>query len=218
MPWAMEGRANDGEVDLAVLRCLRSQDERGGAEAQRGMDQAGPRCVPPCLSQGPWCSLTHAFLTGLLEGNNGAIADNPRDPQEHDNVQLASVLEGSGPLASSGAEQPIPPILADTWRAFEQGYREYGGQEEWLAHFEHDVLPCEGGPAWDAFGDYSGSGYTSSAQFSVDSWDTVVAATGLSDPRSGYDVGANVAWWSTHIEHPGGSGGWPTCWWRGTVP
>ena len=115
MPWAMEGGANDGEVDLAVLRCLRSQDERGGAEAQRGMDQAGPRCVPPCLSQGrqPWCSLTHAFLTGLLAlGEEGdARVDNQRAAAQQRLLEVPPV-RGADAFPAS-----VAIVLADTWRA-----------------------------------------------------------------------------------------------------
>ena len=119
-----------------------------------------------------------------------------------------------------------PEERAAAIAAFSAGYLGHGGRPEWLTQLVEDVLPCEGGsddaepPAqpWWRFGDYTGSGYVSPAQFAPGSWATASAATGRSDPNNGYDVGANVGWWSTHISHPGGTGGWPTCWWEGVVP
>ena len=102
-------------------------------------------------------------------------------------------------------------LIAD----FERGYRDFGGREEWLAHFINDVMPCEGGLLWYEFGDYSASGYISAAQFHYQSWATASAATGATNPRSAFDVGANVAWWSNNVSDPWGSGGWPVCGHRG---
>jgi len=133
-----------------------------------------------------------------------ALEDVAREPRP-----LADAHNAGGPAAAIGA--------------FSAGYLEHGGRAEWLTHFLADVMPCEGGgddepQPWWLFGDYSGSGYVSPAQFDAGSWATASAATGRTDPHNGYDVGANVGWWSAHIEHPGGTGGWPTCWWRGVVP
>ena len=100
------------------------------------------------------------------------------------------------------------------WLRFLSGYRDWGGREEWLRHFVEDVLPCESGE-WGA---WYANGYVSRAQFDPGSWATAIQHTGLDDPADPYHVGAAVAWWGNNIAHPGGSGGWPTCWWRGEVP
>ncbi len=100
------------------------------------------------------------------------------------------------------------------WAAFAEGYLDYDGRPEWLRHFIEDVLPCES----SHWGGWYPNGYVSRAQFHVLSWATAVWATNLDRPDDPYAVGANVAWWSNAIEHPGGTGGWATCWWRGVVP
>jgi hypothetical protein len=103
--------------------------------------------------------------------------------------------------------------------AFRAGYRDYGGNPAWEEHLVTDViLECENrGRGW--FWDWTlGDFYWSVAQFHPDSWARAAALSGLGDPTNPYHVGANVAWWSNAIEHPGGTGGWATCWWQGDVP
>ena len=73
-----------------------------------------------------------------------------------------------------------------------------------------NVAPCEGGPDW-SIANY-GNGYVSRFQFNAGSWSTVARATGFRDGTDPYAVGANVAWWITHIKDPGSTEGWPTCW------
>jgi hypothetical protein len=99
---------------------------------------------------------------------------------------------------------------------FARGYAGYGGPVAYLQHFIEDVLPCEGGPDW-SITDYHNS-YISRLQFSPGSWRAAAAATGRDDGADPYAVGANAAWWVQHIDSPGGTGGWPVCWWRGLVP
>lgn len=116
-------------------------------------------------------------------------------------------------------------VIGDAWRcggqpcegiaAFSQGYRDGGGREEWLTHFINDVLPCEGS-AWEGYDGYNS--YYTRAQFSIDTWAKVVAHLGYAAPDDPYFVGRAVAWWSSVISYPGDTSGWPTCWWRGTVP
>jgi hypothetical protein len=96
---------------------------------------------------------------------------------------------------------------------FINGYRAYGGPAEWEANAWLTVTTCEGSQ-WEG---YYGP-YWSRAQFSADTWAKVRAGTGLSDPDDPYTVGAGVAWWINALlaegSHPGGTGGWPVCWWR----
>lgn len=111
---------------------------------------------------------------------------------------------------------------------FLAGYRSAGGPALYDAHLVNDVLPCEGNDpeievAWyDHFTIPYRNGYISPAQFSPDSWATAALHTGLSDPTDVNTVGANTGWWIKALEaegsHPGGSGGWSVCWWRGVVP
>ena len=129
---------------------------------------------------------------------------------------------GVGVREVAAPERLAPAPTPDTDRAaigddaelggFPEGYADYGGNPAWLDHFVSAVLPCEGGPEWFEFPAYA-NGYVSAAQFAPGSWATAAAATGLWDETDPYTVGANVAWWSSHIEHPGGTGGWPVCWW-----
>ena len=122
---------------------------------------------------------------------------------------------------------PVPaPVLAeppaaayavvDGDAAFIAGYLDHGGNPAWQAHFLYDVAPCEGGPTW-GIADY-GNGYISRLQFHPGSWATAATHTGLWDGADPYHVGANVAWWSGAIDHPGTTSGWPYCWWVGSVP
>lgn len=70
------------------------------------------------------------------------------------------------------------------------------------------VIQCESSWVVDPGGYHYGL-----AQFDAGTWDTVSAATGLSDWRQPYHQGANMAVWLGMIDEPGGSGGWPWCWW-----
>ena len=130
---------------------------------------------------------------GLLEvarERNGSIYDAPG----------AAVLRG------------VEAIIC-SWACFRQGFQDFDGNPEWEDRFV-DVLLCEG----DYWVGYSGppvSRYISRAQFDPGSWATATAATELSDPDNPYHVGANMAWWSGAISHPGDSSGWPGCWRRG---
>jgi len=105
----------------------------------------------------------------------------------------------------------------DADAAFLQGYRDFGGRPEWERHFVDDVIPnCEnyGRPDSGWYWDWSmGDVHLSAAQFHPNSWGRAAQLTGLSDPTNLYHVGANVAAWSNAISHPGGTGGWPYCWW-----
>ena len=126
----------------------------------------------------------------------------------------------SCPNVVAPADQPELPILQAATileqedGAFLQGYRDYGGNPAWEAHWLLDVLPCESGH-WGQ--DWYANGYRSRAQFHPGSWATASAITGQIDGSDPYAVGANVAAWSNLIAHPGSTAGWPTCWWRGVV-
>jgi len=102
----------------------------------------------------------------------------------------------------------LPPDKA----AFVAGYRDGGGNPAWEEHFLNVVIPCESRWSWTPSEEAK---HLSVAQFHPDSWRRAAAHTGLADPAKLYDVGANVAWWSSHITSPGGTGGWPACWWAG---
>jgi len=94
---------------------------------------------------------------------------------------------------------------------FARGYTDAGGPPAYLDHFINDVIgDCEYG--WEPY--YPKNEYLSRAQFNAGSW----ATAGGGDPADDYTVGRNVAHWVGLISEPGGSGGWPVCWWRGTVP
>lgn len=54
------------------------------------------------------------------------------------------------------------------------------------------------------------------AQFHPDTWDTVAGRTGLDDYRNPYHQGYNAATWATLVDNPGGTAGWPICWWAGS--
>ena len=116
------------------------------------------------------------------------------------------------PVSAPSVHSDLP--TSDPSGAFADGFRAWGGREEWLEHFVNDVLPCES----SEWGGWYDNGYVSRGQFDPGSWATAVGNTGLSDPTNPYAVGAAIAWWSNAIEHPGSTGGWPTCWWRGVVP
>lgn len=108
----------------------------------------------------------------------------------------------------------VDAIICAPWDCFRQGYQDFGGNPEWEDRFVDVIDTCESrNHKWDDTYPL----YASRAQFHPDSWRRVVDATGLSDPASPYHVGGNVAWWSNAID-PGGTGGWPVCWWRGIAP
>ncbi len=111
------------------------------------------------------------------------------------------------PVVRQGAERGS---LTEAWQRFSDGYAAYQGEPAWLAHFVNVVLPCES----SEWGGWYSNGYVSRAQFSPGSWATAVQHTALADPTDPYHVGANVAYWSGAIDHPGSSAGWPTCWWQ----
>jgi hypothetical protein len=118
-------------------------------------------------------------------------------------------------IASPFVQEEAENDLA--WESFRQGYGDRGGVAAWEDHFVDDVLPCEAG-RWTGYYGPPVSRYISRAQFHPGSWATTTSATGLSDPDNPYHVGANVAWWSRNISHPGSLGGWAECWKRGTIP
>lgn len=140
----------------------------------------------------------------LPDGKDAAL------PQPGGNDRVRQSFVGYRELICS---KPWPCAEALAIEQFIAGYRDYGGNPTWEAHWIEDVLPCEGGPEWWRFGPYD-NGYISPVQFHGGSWATAFAATGLSDPYDPFHVGANVAWWSNRVD-PGGTGGWPVCWHRG---
>ena len=89
------------------------------------------------------------------------------------------------------------------------GYRAFGGPPEYERWFIEHVIPCESRAQIDP----GNPDYIGPMQFHPDSWARASAGTGLTDRYSWYAHGAATAWWVLRIEHPGGSGGWPTCWW-----
>jgi hypothetical protein len=107
--------------------------------------------------------------------------------------------------------------VRDAWQCgspqdclFAYGYLQHQGPTVHLRRLLENVAPCEGGPDWDVH-DYH-NGYLSRLQFTPGSWATAAHATGLDDFTDPYSVGANVAWWISHIDDPGSSEGWPVCW------
>lgn len=140
---------------------------------------------------------------GEVRTDVGQVAPQP--------IGTSRVYGGSG--ADVGQAPDIQALAA-----FRAGYRDFGGNPAWERHFLDDViLGCENrayGWVWHP----EASNYVSVAQFTVGSWTTASTATGLNNPYDLYHVGANVAWWSNAIEHPGGTGGWPECWQEGIVP
>jgi hypothetical protein len=103
-----------------------------------------------------------------------------------------------------------PPTPEDRFAA---GYRDAGGPPQLLDHFVANVLPCEGGASWDYPVGHA-SGYVSRAQFHPGSWATARRHVDV-DPTDPYEVGYAVGRWLQLIDEPGGTGGWPVCYWRG---
>lgn len=100
---------------------------------------------------------------------------------------------------------------------FARGFVDAGGPLQYLRHLLEDVRPCEGN-----FGVAYANGYVSAFQFTPGTWAAMARKTGLWDPLNPYDVGANVAALIVELERsgvsPGSSGGWPVCFWRGSIP
>ena len=113
------------------------------------------------------------------------------------------------PVSAPSVHSDLP--TSDPSGAFADGFRAWGGREEWLEHAYRVVTECEGSQ-WVG---YYGTPYWSRAQFSADTWAKVTAITGLADPDAPFDTGANMAVWIglIGIEAAGTSSGWPSCWW-----
>jgi len=114
----------------------------------------------------------------------------------------------------AGLIRPIPEAQVQGRAAIEQpfreGYRDAGGPATLERHFIETVIPCESSWRLDPEGYHLGL-----AQFHPETWRIVSSISGRTDWRSGYDQGYNVAIWLTLIDDPGGTGGWPQCWWAG---
>lgn len=137
----------------------------------------------------------------------------------HDRLQLASEspVDVRAQRAGAGDDyRPVPAVRpdggpGDARAAFVAGYRAAGGPPELEAHMIDNVIAnCEWLQYWPAPWLDTGNGYLSVAQFHPQSW----ADAGGGDPTDFWTTGRNVATWIQAIEHPGGTGGWPTCWWR----
>lgn len=162
--------------------------------------------------QAGWRVLAAENAAGLDFIRGAGLAGTPApSPQLPDAVPV--VVRGQ-----EAAPDWLTPLHAYAEQEFRQGYRDFGGNPAWEEHFVTDViLGCENstyGWVWHP----EASHYITVAQFHPASWATAARATELDDPNDPYHVGAAVAWWSNAIEHPGGTGGWPTCWWEGVVP
>ena len=84
---------------------------------------------------------------------------------------------------------------------FVQGFMDGGGSRGQALHFLYDVEPCE-----------SGSSGTIDLQWHPGTWKSVVARTGYGLRYDPYHEGYNAAVWSQIVD-PGGTGGWPVCYW-----
>lgn len=116
-------------------------------------------------------------------------------------------------LPEPPARAPDVPSAEDRFRA---GYRDQGGPPELLEHFIHNVLPCESGDGNGGIDWTPGNqNYRTAAQFHPGTMATIEAAIGPIRFEDPYDVGRAVAWWLGAISEPGGTGGWPVCYWRG---
>ena len=120
------------------------------------------------------------------------------------------------------AGQPLVPVVptlpaplgneaveSDGRAAFVAGYRFANGPPALETHFTDVVLPCEWTDPWGTPW-YAGNGYLSVGQFHPDTWERA----GGGDPNDLWTVGRNVANWLNLGVEPGGTGGWPTCWWK----
>ena len=126
-------------------------------------------------------------------------------------ARLDSVQAGAAPakddvrLLGASAGAPVSSLRDD----FLAGYDAAGGPEQYRLHFVDAVLPCEWSDPWGTPW-YPGNGYLSIAQFHPDTWERA----GGGNPNDLFTVGRNVANWLNMGVDPGGTGGWPTCWWR----
>ena len=121
---------------------------------------------------------------------------------------------------SAPAEDPLPPDAipppAPYWPgstvefAFQQGVADSGGLALRDAASWWRLALCESGGRIATEGAYYGL-----LQFSGSTWATAAAATGEWDYWSAYAQGRNGAWHALYgTVNPGGTGGWPVCWWR----
>jgi hypothetical protein len=122
---------------------------------------------------------------------------------------------GRVPAAASSYEvvvaddRPVPCPRGDDLDVFDEffaGYFDAGGTST-LRHITC-LIWCESRWQLETSGIFLGLG-----QFHKSTWATVSAWTGFNDWRNPYHQGFNVATWAAAIESPGGTGGWPHCWW-----
>jgi len=134
-------------------------------------------------------------------------------------ARLAEVQAGAAPAVVSIQRvlDPVPLLSsmvlesAQARAAFVAGYRAAGGPPELEAHFADTVIPkCEWTLGWGVPWYDTGNGYVSVAQFTPGSW----ASAGGGNPTDPWVTGRNVANWLNLGVDPGGTGGWPTCFWK----
>ena len=118
---------------------------------------------------------------------------------------------------TSSPARRLPQMEACAWPTpadceFAAGYLDGGGRPDLLRHLIMDVRPCEG-----EWGVAYTNGYVSAFQFAPSTWRNASSHTGATDPLRPYDVGLAVAWLLS-VTTPGGTGNWPVCWWRGSIP
>ncbi len=107
---------------------------------------------------------------------------------------------GGGPQAVS--EGP-------TEEQFFAGWYDAGGQSLKSDAAAWRLVNCES--TWNIYAGYYHLGLL---QFSRGTWDNAAANTGLADPYNPYHQGFNGAWHAQFgTVNPGGTGGWPYCWW-----
>ena len=129
-------------------------------------------------------------------------------------AQGAARLQGQEPLDQGAPPTAVPTVQGgDTWAearaAFVAGYRSANGPPQWETHFVEVVIPCEWSDPWGTPW-YPGNGYLSVGQFHPDTWERA----GGGDPNDLSTVGRNVANWLNLGVDPGGTGGWPNCFWK----
>jgi len=130
-------------------------------------------------------------------------------------------LDGLMPTPTPAEATPLPPeadtpLPAPYYPAssvefdFQQGIADGGGlalrdEASWWR-----LALCESGGNLATDGSYYGI-----LQFSGSTWATAAAATGEWNYWSAYAQGRNGAWHALYgTVNPGGTGGWPVCWWR----
>jgi hypothetical protein len=118
-------------------------------------------------------------------------------------VAVALILAG----VTAPAHAQEPPTL----ERFRAGYEARAMGNPYLLgledHVTFHVIPCESRGVLDPSGPHLGL-----AQFSPDTWAKARRAP-EADYRDPWEQGWAVAAWLSMIEEPGGSGGWPHCWW-----